>query len=60
MDEAFDYPLMAQALIMGQREKVHELTVQALAAGIEPKAIIFKGLIPGMEVVGEKDRKSVV
>ncbi|MCI0371488.1 MAG: corrinoid protein [candidate division NC10 bacterium] len=58
MDEAFDYPLMAQALIMGQREKVHELTQQALAAGIEPKTIIFKGLIPGMDVVGEKFRRN--
>jgi len=58
MDETFDYPLMAQALIMGQREKVYELTQQALAAGIEPKAIIFKGLIPGMDVVGEKFRRN--
>jgi len=58
MDEAFDYPLMAQALIMGQREKVYEFTQQALAAGIDPKSIIFKGLIPGMDVVGEKFRRN--
>ncbi|MBI3002201.1 MAG: B12-binding domain-containing protein, partial [candidate division NC10 bacterium] len=58
MDAGFDYPLMAQALILGQREKVHELTQQALAAGINPKDIIFKGLIPGMDVVGEKFRRN--
>src|SRR3990172_8120035 len=53
-DEGFDYPAMARALILGQHTVVGEMTKQALAEGLDPKAIIFKGLIPGMDVVGEK------
>jgi 5-methyltetrahydrofolate--homocysteine methyltransferase len=49
---------MARALILGQHIAVGEMTRQALAGGIDPKAIIFKGLIPGMDVVGEKFRRN--
>jgi 5-methyltetrahydrofolate--homocysteine methyltransferase len=57
-DEGFDYPAMARALILGQHTVVGEMTKQALAEGLDPKAIIFKGLIPGMDVVGEKFRRN--
>ena len=57
-DESFDYPAMARALILGQHTDVAEMTRQALAEGINPKAVIFKGLIPGMDVVGEKFRRN--
>ena len=57
-DEGFDYPAMARALILGQHIVVGEMTKQALAEGLDPKAIIFKGLIPGMDVVGEKFRRN--
>lgn len=49
---------MARALILGQHTSVGEMTRQAMAEGIDPKAIIFKGLIPGMDVVGEKFRRN--
>ncbi|MBI4737581.1 MAG: corrinoid protein [candidate division NC10 bacterium] len=49
---------MARALILGQHIVVGEMTKQALAEGLDPKAIIFKGLIPGMDVVGEKFRRN--
>ena len=49
---------MARALILGHHLVVGEMTRQALAEGLEPKAIIFKGLIPGMDVVGEKFRRN--
>ncbi|OGB91773.1 MAG: methyltransferase [candidate division NC10 bacterium RIFCSPLOWO2_02_FULL_66_22] len=49
---------MARALILGQHTVVGEMTKQALAEGLDPKAIIFKGLIPGMDVVGEKFRRN--
>lgn len=42
------------AIIEGELEQVVELTRQALAADLEPMAIIDQGLIPGMDVVGEK------
>jgi corrinoid protein of di/trimethylamine methyltransferase len=42
------------AIIEGELEQVIELTRQALAADLEPLAIIDQGLIPGMDVVGEK------
>ncbi len=58
IDDIFDYPAMARALILGQHTVVGEMTRQALAEGIDPKTIIFKGLIPGMDVVGEKFRRN--
>lgn len=57
-EDSFDYPAMARALILGQHTVVAEMTRQALAGGIDPKAVIFKGLIPGMDVVGEKFRRN--
>ena len=57
-DENFNYPAMARALILGHHLVVGEMTRQALAEGLDPKAIIFKGLIPGMDVVGEKFRRN--
>jgi 5-methyltetrahydrofolate--homocysteine methyltransferase len=56
--DSFDYPGMARALILGQHTVVGEMTRQALAEGLDPKSIIFKGLIPGMDVVGEKFRRN--
>ena len=57
-EESFDFPAMARALILGQHTVVAEMTKLALAEGLDPKAIIFKGLIPGMDVVGEKFRRN--
>jgi corrinoid protein of di/trimethylamine methyltransferase len=41
-------------IVAGEPEVVMELTRQALAAGIEPLVIIDQGLVPGMDIVGEK------
>jgi 5-methyltetrahydrofolate--homocysteine methyltransferase len=56
--DTFDYPTMARALILGDRETVAGKTREGLALGIDPKELIFKGLIPGMDVVGEKFRRN--
>jgi corrinoid protein of di/trimethylamine methyltransferase len=45
---------LTTAIVEGETEQVVELTRQALAAGVEPMAIIDQGLIPGMDIVGEK------
>jgi 5-methyltetrahydrofolate--homocysteine methyltransferase len=59
MSEAtFDYPTMARALIVGDRDTVARKTQEGLGLAIDPKALIFKGLIPGMDVVGEKFRRN--
>jgi 5-methyltetrahydrofolate--homocysteine methyltransferase len=42
------------ALQQGDHQRVHELTVQAIAAAIHPKSILDDGLIAGMNVVGER------
>lgn len=42
------------AVVEGEEEQAVEFTRQALAAGLEPLAIIDQGLIPGMNIVGEK------
>jgi len=42
------------ALISGDRSALVELTEKAVSRGIEPETILYEGLIPGMDVVGEK------
>jgi corrinoid protein of di/trimethylamine methyltransferase len=45
---------LTSAIVEGETEQVVDLTRQALAAGVEPMEIIDQGLIPGMDIVGEK------
>src|SRR4026209_2336267 len=54
----FDYPLMARALILGDKDTVARKTREGLDLALDPKALIFRGLIPGMDVVGEKFRRN--
>jgi corrinoid protein of di/trimethylamine methyltransferase len=42
------------AIVEGETEQAVGLTRQAITAGLEPMAIIDHGLIPGMDIVGEK------
>src|SRR5438094_3752962 len=57
-DESFDYPTMARALILGDKDTVVRKTREGLDLALDPKVLIFKGLIPGMDVVGEKFRRN--
>ena len=57
-DDGFDYPTMARALILGDKDTVAQKTQEGLDRAINPKELIFKGLIPGMDVVGEKFRRN--
>ena len=54
----FDYPVMARALILGDKDTVARKTREGLALSMDPKDLIFRGLIPGMDVVGEKFRRN--
>jgi corrinoid protein of di/trimethylamine methyltransferase len=45
---------LTNSLIDGDPEATVALTQEALAAGIEPMAIIREGLMPGMNAVGDK------
>ena len=56
--EAFDYPMMARALILGDKDTVARKTQEGLGLSMDPKDLIFRGLIPGMDVVGEKFRRN--
>ncbi len=47
---------IAEDLKLGEEERVAALTRQAIALGIPPKEILDRGLIAGMNVVGEKFR----
>ena len=49
-----DLQAMAEALIRGDRNKVVELTNQALAENLPPKRILEEGLIAGMNVIGKR------
>src|ERR671931_1932671 len=57
-DESFDYPTMARALILGDKDTVARKTREGLELSVDPKTLIFRGLIPGMDVVGEKFRRN--
>jgi len=54
----FDYPLMSRALILGDKDTVARKTREGIDAALDPKDLIFRGLIPGMDVVGEKFRRN--
>src|SRR5438094_7958596 len=56
--ESFDYPTMARALIVGDKDTVARKTREGLDLSLDPKTLIFKGLIPGLDVVGEKFRRN--
>lgn len=56
--ESFDYPVMSRALILGDKDTVARKTQEGLALAMDPKDLIFRGLIPGMDVVGEKFRRN--
>ena len=58
MPDSFDYPRIARALILGDKETVGKMTREGLTLNIDPRDLIFKGLIPGMDVVGEKFRRN--
>ena len=45
---------ITEKLLKGETENVVALTGQALNAGVEPLTIINQGLLPGMEIAGEK------
>ena len=57
-DDNFDYPIMSRALILGDRDTVARKTREGLDLSMDPKDLIFRGLIPGMDVVGEKFRRN--
>jgi len=56
--ESFDYPIMSRALILGDKDTVAKKTREGLDLAMDPKDLIFRGLIPGMDVVGEKFRRN--
>ncbi|MGE5223175.1 MAG: corrinoid protein [Omnitrophica WOR_2 bacterium] len=45
---------ITENIVIGEPEIVVQLTRQALQEGIEPMDIIQEGLVPGMDIVGEK------
>lgn len=47
-------PPLTEAIVEGEGETALALTQQALAAGVEPMTIIEQGLVPGMDIVGER------
>jgi len=48
---------IAQELELGEVDSVGSLTREAIAAGLAPKEILDRGLIAGMNVVGDKFRE---
>ena len=48
------YKQIKATLVEGEPDKTVELTRQALDAGLEPLSIVNEGLVPGMDIVGDK------
>lgn len=55
-----DLQALADALIKGDRDKVGELTEQAINEGVSPGQILEKGLIAGMAVIGRRFKANEV
>jgi len=55
-----DLQALADALIKGDRNKVAEMTKQAIADGVPAKDILEKGLIAGMAVIGRRFKANEV
>ena len=55
-----DLEALAEALIRGDRDKVVDLTKEALSEGVGPKEILENGLIAGMSVVGRRFKANEV
>ena len=55
-----DLQALADALIKGDRNKVVEMTKQALAEGVPAADVLNKGLIAGMGVVGKRFKANEV
>jgi corrinoid protein of di/trimethylamine methyltransferase len=51
---AEDLGKMAEAVIAGKVEEVGNMTKEALDAGMDPDEVLNKGLIAGMDVVGQR------
>jgi len=49
-----DLQALADAIIGGKQQDAVDLTQAAIDEGVEPKEVLGKGLIAGMDVVGEK------
>ena len=49
-----DYEALKQAVVEGKLVQVKELTQQALSEGRAPQEILDQGLIPAMDMVGDK------
>lgn len=55
-----DYEAMAKSLQSGKANEVHEQVETALEEGIPAREILDNGLMPAMNVVGEKFRKNEI
>lgn len=55
-----DYQGIAESVIKGQQELCVSLTNQAISDGISPEIILNQGLIPGMDVVGDRFRRNLI
>lgn len=55
-----DLKELSEALFRGDISKVKEITQRALQEKVEPKEILEKGLIKGMEVVGVKFKNNEI
>jgi len=53
-----DLAQISQAVIEGKADETEKLVKAALDAGTDPEKVIYEGLVPGMNVVGDKFRKN--
>lgn len=51
---------LSQAVIEGKKDACEELTNQLVAMKISPKEILDGGLVPGMDVVGQRFRDNII
>ena len=55
-----DLKALSEAIIKGDQAKALDLTKEAIAEGISPETILNKGLISGMDTIGERFKNNEV
>jgi 5-methyltetrahydrofolate--homocysteine methyltransferase len=49
---------ISEAVIVGNAERTQQLVKQAIEENVDPEKVIYEGLVPGMNVVGDRFRKN--
>jgi len=60
INDMADFESISDSVIKGQLQRCIDLTKQAIEEGCRAEEVLNKGLIPGMDVVGDRFRRNII